>query len=103
MTKINSMYKAYLFIEKLHMVDLKKIFKMKIVIFDIDVVGGVNIKKMFPEETRSVFVMPPSLEVLEKRLIDRGDISKDEIRMRIKKAKNEFICRNETETRLLGL
>ena len=45
---------------------------------------------MFPEETRSVFVMPPSLEVLEKRLIDRGDISKDEIRMRIKKAKNEL-------------
>ena len=71
--------------------ELKRIWEEdKIVIFDIDVVGGVNIKKMFPEETRSVFVMPPSLEVLEKRLIERGDISKDEIRMRIKKAKNEL-------------
>ena len=71
--------------------ELKRIWEEdKIVIFDIDVVGGVNIKKMFPEETRSVFVMPPSLEVLEKRLIERGDISNDEIRMRIKKAKNEL-------------
>ena len=45
---------------------------------------------MFPKETHSVFVMPPSLEILEKRLIERGDISKDEISMRIKKAKNEL-------------
>mgnify|MGYP000020243206 CR=1 FL=1 len=71
--------------------ELKRIWEdNKIVIFDIDVVGGFNIKEMFPKETLSVFVMPPSLEILEKRLIDRGDISKDEIRMRIKKAKNEL-------------
>ena len=62
----------------------------KIVIFDIDVVGGVNIKKMFPVETLSVFVMPPSLEILQKRLIDRGDISNEEIETRIKKAENEL-------------
>ena len=62
----------------------------KIVIFDIDVVGGVNIKEMFPQETLSVFVMPPSLEILKKRLIDRGDISNDEIETRIKKAENEL-------------
>ena len=62
----------------------------KIVIFDIDVVGGVNIKEMFPLETLSVFVMPPSLEILKKRLIDRGDISNDEIETRIKKAENEL-------------
>ena len=41
----------------------------KIVIFDIDVEGGVNIKEMFPLETLSVFVMPPSLEILKKRLM----------------------------------
>ena len=71
--------------------ELKRIWeKNKIVIFDIDVVGGVNIKEMFHKETLSIFVMPPSLEILEKRLIDRGDISKDQIMTRIKKAENEL-------------
>ena len=71
--------------------ELKRIWeKNKIVIFDIDVVGGVNIKEMFHKETLSIFVMPPSLEILEKRLIDRGDISKDQIMTRIKKAKKEL-------------
>ena len=45
---------------------------------------------MFPVETLSVFVMPPSLEILQKRLIDRGDISNEEIETRIKKAENEL-------------
>ena len=71
--------------------ELKRIWeKNKIVIFDIDVVGGVNIKEMFHKETLSIFVMPPSLEILEKRLIDRGDISKDQIITRIKKAEDEL-------------
>ena len=71
--------------------ELKRIWdNNKIVIFDIDVVGGINIKEMFPVETLSVFVMPPSLEVLKKRLIDRGDISNDEIKTRMKKAENEL-------------
>ena len=71
--------------------ELKRIWeKNKIVIFDIDVVGGVNIKEMFHKETLSIFVMPPSLEILEKRLIDRGDISKDQIETRIKKAEDEL-------------
>ena len=71
--------------------ELKRIWeKNKIVIFDIDVVGGVNIKEMFHKETLSIFVMPPSLEILEKRLIDRGDISKDQIVTRIKKAEDEL-------------
>ena len=71
--------------------ELKRIWENnKIVIFDIDVVGGVNIKEMFHKETLSIFVMPPSLEILEKRLIDRGDISKDQIETRIKKAEDEL-------------
>ena len=71
--------------------ELKRIWENnKIVIFDIDVVGGVNIKEMFHKETLSIFVMPPSLEILEKRLIDRGDISKDQIITRIKKAEDEL-------------
>ena len=62
----------------------------KIAIFDIDVVGGANIKGMFPNETLSIFVMPPSIEILRERLIERGDVSKEEIDVRIKKAESEL-------------
>tara|TARA_B100001113_G_scaffold161358_1_gene131995 strand:- start:169 stop:741 length:573 start_codon:yes stop_codon:yes gene_type:complete len=62
----------------------------KIAIFDIDVVGGFNIKKMYPENTLSIFVMPPSIDTLRKRLISRGDVSDDEINRRIKKAELEL-------------
>jgi guanylate kinase len=62
----------------------------KIAIFDIDVVGGANIKRMFPNETLSIFVMPPSIEILRGRLIERGDVSKEEIDVRIKKAESEL-------------
>ena len=62
----------------------------EIALFDIDVVGGFNIKKMYPDITLSVFVMPPSIETLRKRLISRGDISDDEINRRINKAELEL-------------
>ena len=62
----------------------------KIAIFDIDVVGGANIKGMFPNETLSIFVMPPSIDILHRRLIERGDVSKEEIDVRIKKAESEL-------------
>ena len=62
----------------------------KIAIFDIDVVGGANIKGMFPNETLSIFVMPPSIDILKRRLIERGDVSKEEIDIRIKKAESEL-------------
>ena len=62
----------------------------KIAIFDIDVVGGANIKGMFPDVTLSIFVMPPSIEILRGRLIERGDVSKEEIDVRIKKAESEL-------------
>tara|TARA_B100001063_G_scaffold189410_1_gene180093 strand:+ start:2098 stop:2664 length:567 start_codon:yes stop_codon:yes gene_type:complete len=71
--------------------ELNRIWKhKKIAIFDIDVVGGANIKSMFPDETLSIFVMPPSMEVLERRLLERGDVHKEEIDVRIKKAKSEL-------------
>jgi guanylate kinase len=62
----------------------------KIAIFDIDVVGGANIKSMFPNETLSIFVMPPSIDILYRRLIERGDVNKQEIDVRIKKAESEL-------------
>ena len=62
----------------------------EIALFDIDVVGGFNIKKMYPENTLSIFVMPPSIDTLRKRLVSRGDISNDEINRRINKAELEL-------------
>ncbi len=62
----------------------------EVALFDIDVVGGFNIKKMYPMNTLSIFVMPPSIDTLKKRLISRGDISDNEINRRIKKAELEL-------------
>lgn len=62
----------------------------KHVIFDIDVVGGLRIKKKFPKETLSVFVKPPSVDELKIRLKKRKTESEDKINMRIAKASVEL-------------
>ncbi len=64
--------------------------KGKHVIFDIDVVGGLRIKKKFPEETLAVFVKPPSVDELKIRLKKRKTESEDKINMRIAKASVEL-------------
>ena len=62
----------------------------KNVIFDIDVVGGLRIKKKFPKETLAVFVKPPSVDELKIRLKKRSTESDDKINMRIAKASIEM-------------
>lgn len=62
----------------------------KHVIFDIDVAGGLRIKKKFPEETLAVFVKPPSVDELKIRLKKRKTESEDKINMRIAKASIEL-------------
>lgn len=62
----------------------------KNVIFDIDVSGGLRIKKKFPEETLAVFVKPPSVDELKIRLKKRSTESDDKINMRIAKASVEL-------------
>lgn len=62
----------------------------KYVIFDIDVVGGLNIKNQFPEQTLAVFVSPPSIAELENRLRKRNTESEEKINMRIAKAEKEM-------------
>lgn len=64
--------------------------KGKHVIFDIDVVGGLRIKKKFPEETLAIFVKPPSVDELKIRLKKRKTESQDKINMRIAKASVEM-------------
>lgn len=62
----------------------------KNVIFDIDVAGGLRIKKKFPERTLAVFVKPPSVDELKIRLKKRSTESDDKINMRIAKASIEL-------------
>ena len=62
----------------------------KNVIFDIDVAGGLRIKRKFPEETLAVFVKPPSIDELKIRLKKRSTEDDDKINMRIAKASVEL-------------
>ncbi len=64
--------------------------KGKHVIFDIDVSGGLRIKRKFPDETLAIFVKPPSIDELKIRLKRRKTESKDKINMRIAKASAEL-------------
>ena len=64
--------------------------KGKHVIFDIDVSGGLRIKRKFPEQTLSIFVKPPSIDELKIRLKKRKTESEDKINMRVAKASAEL-------------
>jgi len=64
--------------------------KGKNVIFDIDVSGGLRIKRKFPEETLAIFVKPPSVDELKIRLKKRKTESADKINMRVAKASAEL-------------
>ncbi|MEL0651567.1 guanylate kinase [Algibacter sp. TI.3.09] len=64
--------------------------KGKNVIFDIDVSGGLRIKRKFPEETLAIFVKPPSIDELKIRLKKRKTESADKINMRVAKASAEL-------------
>jgi guanylate kinase len=60
------------------------------VLFDIDVKGGVNLKRMYPEITKSIFIMPPSVEELERRLVSRSTDDMETIKKRVGKAIEEL-------------
>ena len=59
-------------------------------LFDIDVIGGLNLKKEYGDKALSVFVMPPSAEELEKRLRSRGTDNEEALKKRLGKAKYEM-------------
>lgn len=71
--------------------ELDRIWSMgKHVIFDVDVKGGVNIKKAFPEQSLSIFIQPPSVEELKKRLINRGTETPESLQKRLGRAEEEL-------------
>ncbi len=60
------------------------------VIFDVDVIGGLNLKKIFKEQALAIFVQPPSYEELEQRLRFRSTETEDKIAQRMSKAREEL-------------
>lgn len=62
----------------------------KNVVLDIDVLGGMNVKKIYGDHALSIFIAPPSIEVLRERLIKRGTDSMEDIERRISKAEFEL-------------
>lgn len=60
------------------------------VVLDIDVKGGVNVKKLYGDQARSIFIMPPSVEELRRRLEGRGTDSADVINERVGRAEYEI-------------
>jgi guanylate kinase len=64
--------------------------KGKHVIFDVDVYGGINLKKIFGDVAYSIFIAPPSVEILEQRLVSRGTDPEESIRQRLAKAREEL-------------
>lgn len=67
----------------------------KTVLFDIDVVGGLNVKRQYPDQCLALFIQPPSLSELEKRLRGRGTDNEKKIKERLTKATKELDLANQ--------
>jgi guanylate kinase len=68
------------------------------VVFDVDVIGGLNLKKIYGENALSIFVMPPSIDELKKRLELRGTDSAESIAKRVGKAQQEMEYAKDFDT-----
>lgn len=74
----------------------------KAVIFDVDVVGGLNLKKLFLDNALAIFVQPPSYEELEKRLRHRSTETEEKINQRMEKAHKELSFAREFDYVLIN-
>jgi len=72
------------------------------VLFDIDVAGGINLKKQYEDRALSVFIMPPSVDALKDRLAGRGTDTDDKIEMRIQKSKQEIDMAGKFDTIIIN-
>ncbi len=68
------------------------------VLFDVDVKGGINLKKIFGNRSIALFIMPPSIDDLRKRLAKRGSESPEKMKMRLDKAEEEMNLSNQFDT-----
>lgn len=83
--------------------EVKRIWDtQKVVIFDVDVIGGINLKNIFGVQAMSIFIAPPSVEELEKRLILRNSDSLETIKIRLSKAQEELTYQNHFDQVLVN-
>lgn len=71
-------------------------------LFDVDAKGGINLKKKFGTKSIAIFLIPPSVEELENRLVKRGAENPAKIRMRVEKAKEEINLANQFDTVIIN-
>jgi guanylate kinase len=83
--------------------EIDRVWKQgKNVIFDVDVKGGINLKKYFGDKALSIFVKVPSLEVLKERLYDRGTESEESLSRRLFKAQFEMTFQDQFDVVLVN-
>ncbi len=83
--------------------EVERIWKNEgVVVFDVDVVGGANLKKLFGKQAVSVFIEPPSIKVLRERLISRGTDAPGSIEKRVAKAQAELSFKNKFDIVLVN-
>lgn len=83
--------------------ELDRIWKNgHVVIFDVDVIGGLNLKRKLKDHALAVFVQPPSVEALEKRLRHRSTETEEKIQTRLAKAKLELSYVDQFDVKLLN-
>ena len=83
--------------------EVEKIWsQQKCVVFDVDVVGGIKLKEIFGDKALSIFVGPPSLEVLRDRLSKRGTETKEEVEKRLAKAQQELQEKDKFDVLILN-
>jgi len=70
----------------------------QVVVFDLDVKGGVNVKRYFGDKALSIFIQPPSVEVLRERLLGRGTDTAEAIENRLAKAEYEMTFASQFDT-----
>lgn len=68
------------------------------VLFDVDVKGAINLKNKFGNRSIAIFIMPPSVEELENRLVKRATDTPEKIKIRVEKAKDELELANQFDT-----
>lgn len=71
-------------------------------LLDIDVKGALSVKKLFGNQVLSIFIEPPSIEILEQRLVKRGTDNATNISMRVNKAKEEMLYKNSFDKVILN-
>jgi len=74
----------------------------KHVLFDVDVLGGVNIKKIFKEKALAIFIQPPSIEELERRLVNRSTETSETLKKRLDRAKMELSYASEFDACIIN-